>query len=159
LVNDTKELPVLEPTPVETEEGEEEVKDAEPKVSEFKTKGQVNMHWFIQYILLKRISNQNMAFVNIYVDLISQMGDKSQTVAMTVHQAIGIFKRFMLIDEEQYSKVANRVPGSMPGTSLLKPYLQALGNFIGSLTLAKNRPLMAKEMDLKHLLLVGFHDN
>jgi hypothetical protein len=58
------------------------------------------MHWFIQYILLKRISNQNMAFVNIYVDLISQMGDKSQTVSMTVHQAIGIFKRFMLIDEE-----------------------------------------------------------
>jgi len=41
-----------------------------------------------------------MAFVNIYVDLISQMGDKSLTVAMTVNQAIGIFKRFMLIDEE-----------------------------------------------------------
>jgi len=47
----------------------------------------------------------------------------------------------------------------MAGTSLLKPYLQALGNFIGSLTLAKNRPLMARELDLKHLLLVGFHDN
>jgi len=87
------------------------------------------------------------------------MGDKAITVTMTVNQAVGIFKRFMLIDEEQYSKVANRVPGSMPGTSLLKPYLQALGQFIGSLTLAKSRPLMARELDLKHLLLVGFHDN
>lgn len=66
----------------------------------FTTKGQVNMHWFIQYILLKRISISNMSFANIYVDLISQMGDKSHTVSLTVNQAIGIFKRFMLIDEE-----------------------------------------------------------
>jgi CCR4-NOT transcription complex subunit 1 len=87
------------------------------------------------------------------------MGDKKVCVSLTLKQAVGIFKRFMLINEEQYAKVGTRVTAMASGTSLLKPYLQALGHFIGSLTLAKNRPLLSSELDMKHLLLVGFRDN
>ena len=59
----------------------------------------------------------------MYVDMIYQMGDKNFCVALTVKQAVGIFRRFLHIDEEQYAKVAARVSTTMPGTSLLKPYL------------------------------------
>jgi CCR4-NOT transcription complex subunit 1 len=87
------------------------------------------------------------------------MGNRKMCVSFTLKQAVGIFKRFMLINEELYAKVGPRAPSMTQGTSLLKPYLQALGHFIGSLTLAKNRPLLSSELDMKHLLLVGFKDN
>ena len=88
------------------------------------TVGDVNMLWFVNYILMKRISNQNISFVNIYIDLVYTIGEKQVAVSLTVKQAVGIFKRFMLIDEEQFLKVANRVQGlPSSNSSLLKPYL------------------------------------
>lgn len=57
-MNDEKPLPKAEPEKKEEdEEGETKEEDPEAPASLFKTKGEVNMHWFIQYILLKRISN------------------------------------------------------------------------------------------------------
>ena len=50
----------------------------------------------------------------------------------------------------------SRPPGNQ--TSLVKQYLMSLGQFLGSLTLAQNRPIYSKEMDLKHMLVSGFQD-
>lgn len=41
-------------------------------------------------------------------------------------------------------------------TSLIKPFLISLGTFLGQLTLAGNRPIYAKELDIKQLLIEGF---
>lgn len=40
--------------------------------------------------------------------------------------------------------------------SLIKQYLNLLGNFLGLLTVANNRPIYAKELDIKQLLVEGF---
>jgi hypothetical protein len=146
--------------PAEPEnEDEDETEKPKKDTHGMENKGDVNMHWFVNYVLTKRISNQNTAFVNFYVDFILGMGHRKTCVSFTLKQAVGIFKRFMLINEELYAKVGPRAPSMPQGTSLLKPYLQALGHFIGSLTLAKSRPLLSSELDMKHLLLVGFKDN
>lgn len=60
----------------------------------------------------------------------------------------------MLIDEDVLNQVISRAPGSQ--SSLIKLYLMNLGQFVGSLTLANNRPILSRELDIKHLLLQGF---
>ena len=62
----------------------------------------------------------------------------------------------MLIDEEEFNKVANKVSGTVQQSSAIKQYMVTLGTFLGSLTLAKNRPIHSKELDLKQLLLQGY---
>jgi hypothetical protein len=74
------------------ESEEDETKDVEPGFEPEKkpvekkplTAGDINTHWMINYILLKRISNQSQSFMGMYVDMIYQMGDKSFCVALTV---------------------------------------------------------------------------
>lgn len=67
-----------------------------------------------------------------------------------------IFKKCMLVDEESLNRVAHR---AQVQTSLVKQYLGNLGSFIGQLTVAGNRPLYAKELDLKQLLVEGFQSS
>lgn len=62
----------------------------------------------------------------------------------------------MLIDEEEFNKVANKGGGTSQQSSAVKQYLIVLGQFIGSLTLAKNRPIKSTELDLKQLLIQGY---
>lgn len=116
LINDLTALPPQEQDPEEFAEHEPQDDPVELVKKEnhgMKTNGDVNMHWFVNYILTKRISNQNTAFVNFYVDFICGMGNRKMCVSYTLKQAVGIFKRFMLINEEQYAKVGPRAP-SMP---------------------------------------------
>lgn len=40
--------------------------------------------------------------------------------------------------------------------SFIKQYLINLGQFVGLLTVANNRPIYAKELDIKQLLVEGF---
>lgn len=40
--------------------------------------------------------------------------------------------------------------------SVIKQYLIYLGQFVGLLTVANNRPIYAKELDIKQLLVEGF---
>jgi len=43
--------------------------------------------------------------------------------------------------------------------SQIKQYLKTLGQFLGQLTLARNRPIKNKELDIKQMLVHGFqHD-
>ena len=72
---------------------------------------------------------------------------------MTIVAAIECFKKCMIIDEEQFSKVAQRASNY---GSLIKPYLINLGQFLGGLTVASNRPILAKDLDFKQLLIEGF---
>jgi len=60
----------------------------------------------------------------------------------------------MLINEDVFNQVVSRGAGSQG--SFIKQYLQQLGNFLGLLTVANNRPIYAKELDIKQLLVEGF---
>lgn len=75
-------------------------------------------------------------------------------VSKTVTLGLGVFQRCLLIPEDEFNKVVSRPPGNQ--TSLLKQYLMSLGQFLGSLTLAQNRPVFISEMDLKQMLVQGF---
>lgn len=61
----------------------------------------------------------------------------------------------MLIDEEFLNQVAQRAQQ----TNTIKVFLANLGTFIGLLTVAGNRPLYAKELDIKQLLVESFQCN
>lgn len=112
-----------------------------------------NLNWFIHYLLTKRISGQNQNLQHLYVEQIKQLGIK-ESIKKTMAQAVEIFKKCMLVDEDVLNQVVNRAPGAH--SSLIKQYLMNLGQFLGSLTLANNRPILSRELDIKHLLLQGF---
>lgn len=61
----------------------------------------------------------------------------------------------MLINEDVLNQVASRGAGGNQ-MSLIKQYLTLLGNFLGLLTVANNRPIYGKELDIKQLLVEGF---
>ena len=131
------------------------VRKEEEQTEEQKAEITINLNWFINYILTKRISGQNQTLHHIYISLIRELGQK-ECVAKTIVQAFQIFQRCMLIDEEEFNKVASKVGGTVQQASAIKQYLATLGSFLGSLTLAKNRPIHAKEMDLKQVLIQGY---
>lgn len=80
--------------------------------------------------------------------MIKQCGQKD-SVTLTIAQAVDIFKKCLLIDEDQLNRVAHRAQSN---ASLIRQFLTNLGQFIGTLTVASNRPLYAKELDLKQVL-------
>jgi len=69
---------------------------------------------------------------------ISRINKDQSVMAQTLAQASLIFKKCMLIDEEEFIKVTNVVQGS---ASALKGYISSLGSFVGSMTIAKNEPI------------------
>lgn len=68
---------------------------------------EVNLKWFINYILTKRISVQYQKQQHIYIDLVRQLGIPD-SVSRTIKQAVEIFKKCMLVDEVEFNKVANK---------------------------------------------------
>lgn len=78
--------------------------------------------------------------------------NKVSVLGLTLMQAGGIFKKCMLIDEEEFHKATNVAHG---GGSIIKGYLQSLGTFIGSLTLAENEPIRSNFLNLKQILFEG----
>ena len=68
---------------------------------------------------------------------------------MTMHQVSLIFKKCMLLDEEEVSKLSG-------GQANIKSYVASLGSFVGSLTIAKNEPIRVSHLDLKQILIEGF---
>jgi CCR4-NOT transcription complex subunit 1 len=84
---------------------------------------------------------------------ISKVNKNQSVVGQTLAQAALIFKKCMLIDEDEFMKVTNIAQGS---ASVLKGYLSSLGSFVGSMTIAKNEPIRSCQLDLKQILIEGF---
>ena len=136
------------------EEKTEKPEESNSGNNKVKEEAEQNLAWFIHYILTKRISGQNQTLHHIYIELIKQIGVDDAT-PKTIRIAMEILKKCMLIDEDDFNQVANRPPGQQH-QNLIKQYLGTLGSFIGSLTLAANRPILSKEIDFKQLLIQGF---
>ena len=71
---------------------------------------------------------------------------KPHVVAQTLKQAALIFKKCMLINEDEFLQVNN-------SNSALISYVGSLGTFVGAMTLAKNEPLRTNHIDLKQILM------
>lgn len=90
----------------------------------------INLTWFINYILTKRISGQNQTLYHIYIELIRNIGHPD-AISRTILIASEIFQRCLLIDEFEFNKVANKVGGTTGTVSQIKMYLKTLGQFLG----------------------------
>ena len=97
--------------------------------------------WFVNYLLVKRAA-QEPNFHPVYVSLVGRWGDKAlrqSFVRSTVH----------------YCKV-------MLGSKLLKSnssertLLKNLGAWLGKLTLAANRPVLQKDLDVKATIIEAY---
>jgi hypothetical protein len=84
---------------------------------------------------------------------IQQVKKSSSVVGLTLLAAALIFKKCMVVDEEQFLQVSNVPQGA---ALVIKNYLQSLGSFIGALTVAKNEPVRSLHLDLKQILVEGF---
>ena len=110
---------------------------------------QVNLRWLCHYILTRRISsNLQTLFINILKAL------PRETMVLAIRLTLEIFTRCLMIDEEKLVKVVQS--GAPGGGSPIKKYLICLGEFVGGLTVANNRPLYARELDVKKLLVEAF---
>ena len=67
-------------------------------------------------------------------------------MGLTLSQAALIFKKCMVIDEEEFMKVTNAAQGA---AGVIKGYLSSLGSFVGNLTISKNEPIRSAHLDLK----------
>lgn len=128
-------------------------------VDEKATRADDHLRWLIHYILSKRLGAQSVALQGIYVDIIRELNQaipkaagQLTVVGLTLSQAALIFKKCMVIDEEEFMKVTNVAQGS---AAVIKGYLSSLGSFVGSLTVAKNEPIRSVHLDLKQILIEG----
>jgi hypothetical protein len=78
-----------------------------------------------------------------------QCAGRPHVISQTLQQASLLFKKCMLIDEDDFSKVTS----TQAGPAALGGYVASLGSFVGAMTLAKNEPLRTGHLDLKQILL------
>lgn len=133
--------------------------DGKEIVDEKSARAEDHLRWLIHYILSKRLGAQSVALQSIYVEMIRELNQaipraaRSQTVVgLTLTQAALIFKKCMVIDEEEFMKVTTVAAGS---AAVIKGYLSSLGSFVGSLTVAKSEPIRSVHLDLKQILIEG----
>eukprot|EP00126_Sphaerothecum_destruens_P005755 Sdes_comp19022_c0_seq1m9575 len=100
--------------------------------------------WFIQYICIKRVS-QEPNFHILYSDFLSRIQEKSFRISL--------LKRLM-----SYVRTCLCSP-TMMSSSSDRSLLKNLGHFLGLQTLARNRPILAKDISFKHLIFEAFQKN
>lgn len=136
--------------------------DGQEIVDEKSARADEHLKWFIHCILTKRLGAQGAALLPIFVAMIRELsadqtilkGERVHSVVgQTICQATLIFKKCMVIEEDEFLKVTNIAAG---GGGVIKGYLSSLGSFVGALTIAKNEPIRSSDLDLKQILLEGY---
>jgi CCR4-NOT transcription complex subunit 1 len=99
--------------------------------------------WFSNFFIVNRVSAENNNHI-IYNDLIAFIDSKELNYLLIKDTIIFIKK---LLNSEKIAKETKE-----------KNILKNLGNWLGILTLAKNRPILAKDLDLKELLFDAYEN-
>ena len=93
--------------------------DGKEIIDEKSAKADDHLRWFIHYILTKRLGAQSASLQNIYVEMIRELNQAIQqinrsysVVGLTLSQAALIFKKCMVIDEDEFMKVTTVAQGS-----------------------------------------------
>lgn len=111
-----------------------------------------NMMIFVYFIIMRIITSSSNTINTIFIDFIRQLNIKG-TVENAIQLIVTYFLKCLAIDEEQLMKVMPRINASL---SIVKIVVSNLAQFLGSLTLAHNRPILSKDIDLKKILIEGF---
>ncbi|PXF39648.1 CCR4-NOT transcription complex subunit 1 [Gracilariopsis chorda] len=98
--------------------------------------------FFAVYFVVKRASLEANVH-NIYVDLLERMSEKTMSLLPLVCRTT--YKRVNVLLAVDRSK-----------TSADRGMLKSLGSWIGSLTLARNKPILRRELNLKEALLNAY---
>jgi len=125
------------------------------KLEELKSKIGGNkqyQQWYIYSILTRRVAAIQPNLMPTFHELISKFSKDSTIVALTLIS--DIVKKCIMINEDQFLKVSSTK--MMATSSPIRQYLMTLGQFTGGLTLAKNKPIMGKYLDLKVILYEGY---
>jgi hypothetical protein len=100
-MEDLKKFVIKNPAQYD-EEGKEVADETSAKADD-------HLRWFIHYILTKRLSAQSLALQNIYIEMIRELNSSrlkvtttQSVVGLTLSQSALIFKKCMLIDEEEF---------------------------------------------------------
>jgi len=97
--------------------------------------------WVAYYLVVKRVATQQN-FHTIYMHFLDAFSDK-QLFTDVRHRTLTYVRKLLS---------SNKIVSSTTERLLLKN----LGSWLGQLTLAKNKPLLQRECDLKELLLDGY---
>ncbi|KAK2075689.1 hypothetical protein QBZ16_001797 [Prototheca wickerhamii] len=96
--------------------------------------------WFVTYVTVKRAA-QEPNFHDAYVALIDAWGDRALWRSF-VRAAIKYSK--VILDSTAAAQFSDRA------------LLRHLGSFLGKLTLAKNRPVLQRDLDLREVILSAY---
>lgn len=99
--------------------------------------------WFSNFFIVNRVSAENNNHI-IYNDLIAFI-DSKELNNLLIKDTIIFIKK--LLNSENIAKETKE-----------KNILKNLGNWLGILTLAKNRPILAKDLDLKELIFDAYEN-
>jgi CCR4-NOT transcription complex subunit 1 len=99
--------------------------------------------WFSNFFIVNRVSAENNNHI-IYNDLIAFI-DSKELNQLLIKDTIIFIKK--LLNSEKIAKETKE-----------KNILKNLGNWLGILTLAKNRPILAKDLDLKELIFEAYEN-
>lgn len=99
-------------------------------------------NFFAVYIVVKRASSE-ANFHHLYIDLLERMSEKTTSLLPLVCRTT--YKRVNVLLALDRSK-----------TSADRGILKSLGSWIGSLTLARNKPILRRELNLKEALLNAY---
>lgn len=96
--------------------------------------------YFAVYTVVKRASSE-ANFHHLYIDMLDMMEPRAPTLYQLVFQTT--FKRIRVL-----------LTGKTVSSD--RSILKSLGSWIGSLTLARNKPILRRELDMKEALLDAF---
>jgi hypothetical protein len=98
------------------------------------------LRWFSKFFILHRIVNE-MNYHLIYRELIDQINSK-ELYNLLKNDTILIIKKLLTSETILESSEKN--------------FLKHLGNWLGLMTLAKNKPIFAKDLDLKDIIFEAY---
>lgn len=100
------------------------------------------LRWFSKFFILHRIVNE-MNYHYIYRDLIEQFQSK-ELHNLLINDTISIIKKLLTSETILESSEKN--------------FLKHLGNWLGLMTLARNKPILAKDLDLKEIIFEAYEN-
>ena len=102
-----------------------------------------HFNWFAYYLVVKRLSNQ-LNLHPLYITIIDTIDDERMTKALQNSVFHNVTKLL------QSSKITT--------SSSERSILRHLGSWLGQVTLARNKPLLQRRVDLKELLFWGYEN-
>lgn len=101
-----------------------------------------NYRYFAVYIVVKRVPSEDN-FHSLYVTMLEKMEPKVPLL-------------FPMVYDTTYKRVKVLLAGDRTTASIDRTILKSLGSWIGCLTLARNIPILKRDLDLKEALMGAY---